>query len=259
MNTFFREVKTRLRLTQSLNINFSAHVHDDIELIYVLRGGGTAYCDGKKYPLSQGDLFLAFPNQIHSYADCADGAYLLLIVKPSRLLYMADLFRQSVPVSAVCPGTPALRRLLEDALEEYRTHGDSYTIDGYLTAFFGKLFQTLPLERSNLPNGTLPLLLQYCGQHYTESICLQDLCDHLHISRSYASHIFSSSLGLHFPDYINALRLNRAVSLLENPALNITQVAEASGFPTTRTFNRVFRKQYGSSPSAYRKKHRSTP
>ena len=254
MNTFFREVKTQLRLTKSPNINFAAHVHDDIELVYVLQGGGTAYCDGKKYPLSQGDLFLAFPNQIHSYAGCADGAYLLLIVKPIRLLYMADLFRQSVPVTAVCPGTPALRRLLEDALEEIKANGDSYIIDGYLTAFFGKLFQTLPVERSVVPNGTFPLLLQYCNRHYTEPICLQDLCDHLHISRSYASHIFTGALGMHFPDYINTLRLNKAVSLLENPALNITQVAEASGFPTTRTFNRVFLGRFGCSPSAYRKR-----
>lgn len=256
MNTIFREVKTRLRLTVNPNINFPAHIHDDLELVYVLRGGGYAYCDGQKYPLSQGQLFLAFPNQIHSYAGCDDGEYALLIVKPSRLLYLTEIFRQTLPVSPVCNGSPVLQRLLEDVLEEFRTHGDSYTVDGYLTAFFGKLFQSLPLERSTVPSGILPQLLQFCNQHYTEAICLQDLCDHLHISRSYASHLFSNALGMHFPDYINTLRLNKAVSLLENPALNITQVAEAAGFPTIRTFNRIFQKQFGCSPSVYRKRQK---
>lgn len=254
MENIFREIKTKLRLSQNQNVNFVAHVHDDAELVYVRRGGGTAWCDGKRYSLSPGSIFLAFPNQIHSYTDCVDGEYIVLIIKPSRLLYVEDIFSGSLPVSAVCTDTPVLAQLLCDALAEYEDQGDSYVVDGYLTAFFGKLFQSLRLQKSPVPNDTVPLILQYCSSHYKDAVCVQDVCDHLHISRSYVSHMFSNHLRISFSDYINALRLNEAVSLLEGTVLNVTQVAEQAGFPTIRTFNRVFRKQFGCSPSDYRKR-----
>lgn len=258
MEEIFREVKVKLRLSRSGNINFAPHVHDDVELVYVLKGGGIAGCDGKRYDLSSGDVFVAFPNQIHSYEQCVDGAYIVLIIKPSRLLYLEEVFQTALPAGAVCTGAPELQNLLTDALAEYENNGDSYIVDGYLTAFFGKLFQRLQIRRSPVPNDTVPLILQYCGRHYREAICVGDLCTHLHISRSSVSHIFSDHLKISFSDYINALRLNEAVALLEEPGWNITQISEKAGFPTTRTFNRVFRRQFGISPTEYRKNRRKT-
>lgn len=254
MEGIFREIKTQLRLTENKNVNFAAHVHDDVELVYVRRGGGTAMCDGRSYPLQEGSIFLAFPNQIHSYRDCADGAYILVIIHPSRLVYLEAFFRQSLPASAVSAISEEQAQPLIQALAEYQDHGDSYVVDGYLTAFFGKLFQTMPVIRSPVPNDTIPRILQYCSGHYRQPICVQELCDHLHVSRSYVSHMFSQHLKLSFTEYINSLRLNKAVTLLEEGMLNITQVAEAAGFPTVRTFNRVFRQHFACSPSAYKKR-----
>lgn len=257
MERIFREVKTKLRLSESVNINFAPHVHDDVELVYVRRGGGDALCDGTRYRLCPGSVFLAFPNQIHSYENCADGEYIVLIIKASRLLYLQDTFTQTLPKEAVCMAAPPLTEPLEQALKEYDTQGDSYIVDGYLTAFFGKLFPHLQLERNTVPNDRVLLILQYCSSHFREGICVQELCDQLHVSRSYVSHLFSGRLKIPFADYINALRLNEAVSLLEGTVLNVTQVAEQAGFPTIRTFNRVFRKQFGCAPSEYRKKRSS--
>lgn len=254
MDNIFREVKTKLRLSRNQNVNFAAHVHDDAELVYVRQGGGTAWCDGKQYSLSPGSIFLAFPNQIHSYTDFVDGEYIVLIIKPSRLLYLEEVFRQSLPVKASSCASAEQAQPLMDALEEYQKQGDGYVVDGYLTAFFGKLFQHIPVQRCPVPNDTVPRILQYCSCHYRQPICVQDLCDHLHVSRSYVSHLFGNHLKISFSDYINALRLNEAVSLLEGTVLNVTQVAEQAGFPTIRTFNRVFRKQFGCSPSAYKKR-----
>ena len=259
MEKIFREVKTKPRLSENQNINFAPHVHDDVELVYVRRGGGDALCDGTRYRLCPGSIFLAFPNQIHSYENCADGKYIVLIIKPSRLLYLQDTFVQTLPTEAVCMAEPSLTKPLEQALQEYTIQGDSCVVDGYLTVFFGKLFPLLQLEKHAVPNDRISLILQYCGSHFREGICVQELCDQLHVSRSYVSHLFSNRLKIPFSDYINALRLNEAVSLLEGTVLNVTQEGEQAGFPTIRTFNRVFRKQFGCAPSEYRKKRSSDP
>lgn len=257
MNGTFREVNTRLYLSKDSNVNFPAHIHDDVELVYVIEGNGTAFCDGKHYALSTNSLFLVFPEQIHSYSGFTDGAYILLVIKPSRLLYLEDLLRESVPEDAHYPGDAMLSRLLHDALAEYRSVGDSYVVDGYLTALFGKIFQRLPLHRNTATEGTVSQILQYCSRHCREDLREQDLCEQLHLSRSYISHLFSERLKISFPEYMNALRLNRALPLLRDSTLNMTQVAEHAGFPTIRTFNRVFRKQFGCSPTEYRKQHKT--
>ena len=43
------------------------HLHSHLELIYVKKGSSRAVLDRNTYLLKEGDLFLAFPNQIHFY------------------------------------------------------------------------------------------------------------------------------------------------------------------------------------------------
>ena len=45
------------------------HIHTHLELVYLLKGSSMATVDGKEYLLEAGDIFLAFPHQIHSYLD----------------------------------------------------------------------------------------------------------------------------------------------------------------------------------------------
>ena len=258
MDKFFREVRKKLYFSRDDDINFATHIHDDIEIIYVIRGGGTAYCDGKKYLLGPGSIFIVFPEQIHSYVDCSDGEYILLVINPSRLLYLEEFIRSRVPVSALCTGTPVLEALFSDALSEFRAKSGGVIIDGYLTAFLGKLFDSMSFQQRVEFGDTVSRILQYCAQHYQEPITTQDLCRTFHISQSHVSHIFTKRLRISFPNYINSLRLNRAVILLREPELNMTQVSEHAGFPTIRTFNRVFNKQFGCTPSEYRHRHKKT-
>ena len=146
--------------------------------------------------------------------------------------------------------TDCIQKILPDG---GRIHGQ--------TAFFGKLFDGMEFRAATELSSTVAQLLQYCSQHYQERLTLEDLCKALHISSSHISHIFSNRLKISFPDYMNALRLNQAVSLLQKSGLNMTQVANRAGFPTIRTFNRVFRKQYGCTPLEYRAqfRHPSAP
>ena len=255
MANYFREVWTKLYLRKDDNINFPTHIHDEVELVYVIRGGGNAFCDGVSYTLTDGSIFVSFPNQVHHFSDCVQGEYILLIINPSRLLYFEHFFRKQIPTSALTQGSPEIVAPLFAAVEEFRTYGDGCVVDGYLTAFFGKLQGLLSLRRSADMTKTVSRILHYCSENFREPITIPDLCRALNISQSHVSHIFSQRLKISFPNYMNALRLNRAVLLLREPGLSITRIVDQAGFPTIRTFNRVFRRQFGCSPSEYRAKH----
>jgi len=81
---------------------------------------------------------------------------------------------------------------------------------------------------------------------------LETLAQELDLSISHISRIFSHKLKISFSDYINGLRLNTAVNLMNTSNITITKAAAYAGFPTIRTFNRVFIEQYGITPSQYR-------
>ena len=55
-------------------------------------------------------------------------------------------------------------------------------------------------------------------------------------------------------DYINYLRTTKAVTLLTEDRLSITEVAAAVGFDDSNYFSRVFKKYQNRAPSELRKK-----
>lgn len=261
MQSVFRQIKSQVEFKRQRAITYPAHIHEDIELIYVKKGGCTAVCDGRKYTLADNTFFLAFPNQVHHYSDCVQGEYYVLILKPSRLLSYGEMFLEGAPVSAVYRPEEADNTvyLLETAYTELLRDGYSRVIGAYLTAIFGKLLRHYPIERTGIRQDTVLQILQYCAGHCRESITVGDIAEHLKISRSSISHIFSSRLGIHFCDYINALRLADAVELLTNGNYSVTEIAGIAGFSTIRTFNRAFLRQYGMSPTEYRKVYGVAP
>ena len=66
------------------------------------------------------------------------------------------------------------------------------------------------------------------------------------------SRFFQKNSGNSFTDHVTKLRVSRACALLANSNLPITDVCYEVGYSNISNFNRSFRKQRGSTPSAYR-------
>ncbi len=249
MEHIFKETKQEITFFSTKQLDFPAHIHEDIELVFVRSGSAVAYCDGTQYRLPARSCFLAFPNQVHRYTESTDGEYILLIVKPAS----RDLLFKGRPLSSLCehPDEHTVT-LLEMALAEYENDGYTAVVEACLSAFFEKLMTFYQIEKGTSSNNTVLRILQYCNEHYREDISVGDIASALLISKSAVSHIFSERLGISFSDHIHTLRLADAVRLLKNKQYSITEISELAGFPTIRTFNRVFREQYGMSPSVYR-------
>ena len=57
-------------------------------------------------------------------------------------------------------------------------------------------------------------------------------------------------------DYINKVRLERTIYLMINTELNFTEIAEKTGFSSSRYFSTMFKRYTGETPTQYREKHR---
>jgi AraC-like DNA-binding protein len=76
------------------------------------------------------------------------------------------------------------------------------------------------------------------------------MAQQLHLSKFYISHVFRQRMQIGFTEFINNLRIKCACELLQK-GHSITETAFSSGFTSIRTFNRVFLKEIGLSPSEY--------
>ena len=81
----------------------------------------------------------------------------------------------------------------------------------------------------------------------------QDICERFDINRHTLNDLMAQYAdGLSFPQYINAIRLEKALHLLrENPDQTIAVIAKAVGF-TPSNLREQFKQKYGMTPQEYR-------
>ena len=94
--------------------------------------------------------------------------------------------------------------------------------------------------------------IDFIGEHYAESIGLQDIAAHVHLSENYFSTLVREETGMNFLQYLNICRINMSLPLLRDTSLNISEIAQETGFPSPGYFTKIFRRFIGMTPSEYR-------
>lgn len=78
------------------------------------------------------------------------------------------------------------------------------------------------------------------------------IASELYINSSYLSTVFSVQTQLRFIDYLTMVKLKRAGWLLQNTSMRVTEIAERLDYKDIGYFSRMFKKQYGVTPTEYR-------
>ncbi len=64
--------------------------------------------------------------------------------------------------------------------------------------------------------------------------------------------LFKSYTGKTINEYMNQLRIEEAIKQLKNKNIKVTDIAFSIGFESLVTFNRIFKKTMGTTPTEYR-------
>ncbi|MBQ4344143.1 MAG: helix-turn-helix domain-containing protein [Erysipelotrichaceae bacterium] len=97
-------------------------------------------------------------------------------------------------------------------------------------------------------------IVNYINMDLSKTHSLQEIANHVNMNPNYISAQFKQETGMTITYYTNHQKMKRAAELLRDTQLSITAVAEAVGFLDLNYFSRLFKKQMGRSPSAFRKK-----
>lgn len=93
------------------------------------------------------------------------------------------------------------------------------------------------------------------ANYHDPEINVSVMADKLGFSRAFVSRIFQEQYGEGVLDYLNRVRCEKACELILTTHLTFEKIAGRTGFASISTFNRVFKKYEGVSPSAFQKRH----
>jgi len=94
--------------------------------------------------------------------------------------------------------------------------------------------------------------MEYIRQNYDRKLSLDDIAQHVYLSRSYLSSLFREESGMTLFTYINQIRVEKSKLFLMDPSVSLAEVATLCGFEDQSYFTKVFRKMTSLSPKQYR-------
>lgn len=96
-------------------------------------------------------------------------------------------------------------------------------------------------------------IIEYVRYHtHDPMLSVDDIADHIALSAKYVRQLFHEHYGMPLSNFILNERLGKVKELLEQTSMQITEIAEQSGFQTKSHFFTAFKKATGMTPSQYR-------
>ena len=252
------ENKTRLiehSITGGL-VSF-AHLHKELEIIYVRKGKAVAYADKNSYLLNAGDMFIAFPNQVHYYRTVIRGEFMVLIFSPDILYDVSSKISKSKPdINCFTSLDDGNLKDIFDSIYSLDGEYKNIAISGYLNVVMSRILPKLRLQTVDTENNSAFFnVIDFCTRNFKDDITLDIVAEELHLSKYYISRLINNRLKQNFNEYINNLRISEACNLLRATDAKIADITEDVGFGTIRSFNRAFKLIMGMSPAEYRSKN----
>lgn len=247
---------------------FIYHWHSAVEVLLGLSGETVAGIADRPYRLAAGDILLIPPGESHClFPSAAEDTRLVLLFEPDALLPSPSFSESRQALSAIPlhsgswdAGTAGSLRdclfQMETAFRQKRPGWKEETagLALLLAARLCRLPPAPPQEALPRQDETLKAVLSYLSAHYTEPVTLSSCAAALGFTPAYLSSLFRAKTGAAFHRYLLNLRLKKAEWLLASTSLPAARVAEESGFASEKTFFRVFKEQYRTTPLQYRKK-----
>lgn len=147
-----------------------------------------------------------------------------------------------------------------DALYSWATHlqNEKHTknpIENLLLDVYNKFIKSKAGSRKKTPAWAKEIKEIIQDQIDTNlSLSLKEVSQSLHVHPAYLSREFSKHFDdLSFGDYIRKLRIEKAIQLLNDSTYSLSEIAYLTGFSDQSHFTRIFKKQTGKNPSAYKK------
>lgn len=233
------------------NFNFPLHIHNHLELAYLIDGEMEVHIDDNVFNLTKGDICLIKPMESHSYTTNSRSKCQIVVISTDYADKFIQEYKNYTALNPVIKGefNSKIMALLHEKGSNYYLMKSliNYIIYMYIasTSFIKKNMKIYSFIKN---------VIEYIDNNYDKEPSLEILSKELGYTPTYLSALINSTFNKTFINMINEKRVAKAVHLLCNSNLNITEIADSCGYNTLRSFNRNFLSLMGLSPTDFRNK-----
>lgn len=244
---------------------FAPHWHEHVELHYVLEGKTLLHLNQKEIPAGKGSLVIVNSNELH--AGYCDGSYMEVLVIIFRMEdFSRELADRDILFESLIEKDEVIEQIMSVINEEFRRKEIGYHLScrGELLKLIVHLarryaVRTLTERESDKRKKQLERLntvLDYIKTNYPRQICNRELAELVYLSEGRFMHLFKESMEMPPLQYINEVRIKKAMNLLKRGEGTVAEIANSVGFTDYNHFARQFRKYYNCAPSEILKKNK---
>lgn len=258
------------------------HIHDFVELVYIMSGHITHIIDGNSYSLSRGALVFINYGQTHSFIPRDNAEYANILLTPTFFsdslidseniyeIFQISMFReysspQSSPLQQFVQFSGdeliEIEFIINRMIKEFQDKALGYcsVLSGYMRVLFSRLLGKLSESHDNTFLRRLtPEVLEYIDKHCCEKITLAQVAAQCFYNPAYFSRIFKQYSGKNLSSYIQDKRMEKAAQLLmSEQELPIFKIMEQCGYSDSRLFYSHFKSHFSTTPQCFKEQQKS--
>ena len=255
----------------------TTHWHEEAELTLITEGEGLYQIDLVDYEVKKGDILFVPPLLLHSVS----------LAQPQNEEMISETYvfhlnflggnstdicstRYFVPIMnhelilpyLITPKHPAyvsIRKIFRQIASLYHEE-----VPGYELALKGLFLQVIflllqystkqaknVLPEEGTPADKLKNVLDYIEIHYAQTILVEELAKICCFSEYHFMRFFKKHMNMTCVEYVNNVRLEKAVELFEQGNTSILEVSLSVGFHNLSYFHRAFKNKYGMTPRSF--------
>ena len=240
---------------------YKYEVLKDAVIHYISKGYGTFKINDEVYNLKQGDIFILLKGMNVEYIASMDEPWEYYWIGFSGSKANECLKRTAIIESyaASCKEDSKIPHIILNMCEISKTYNPSCSDDILLLKELYSLLYTLieefprPFEYKDKElHAYIQEAINFINSNYMNSITVNEIANHVNLSRSYLYKMFIKNLKISPQKYLINLRMYKATLLLKNTKIPIGEVASKVGYSDSLLFSKTFSRYFSMSPLNYR-------
>lgn len=245
-------------------VNRNTHVHRALELGLALEGDGIVRVHDNSFSVHKGSLFFFNANEPHEIiASSQDGIRIAYLQVANSFCseYLScfrnlELLKNDLSTYLSHEHLYELTALMVQSMQAYLAEdSDTYGLRCIcsICQLYSKLLAYIPYTQMteaaylarNKKMARLSRITEYIDTNYSEKITLEELASRENVTKTYLSHFIHDNLNMTFQEYVSSVRFERALKLIRNTSMCMTDISVVSGFSDVKYLSKMLEKHFG--------------
>lgn len=263
------ETERHFNIRYASVIDYPFHMHDGIEIIYIMEGRINVTISYDSFVLEAGDFLIINPYDIHRFQ--SNDANLIAFIECDDTIYDTNdgvFIWQSLYYKMNTTASGQIKKKLIEvfAIDCKNENSPQQLVKNHIDDllilikhnFSMELFNLIKEKKNEFANNELSIemlnkITMFLYKNYTEAISLDYIAKEISVSKFYISHMIKNALGSSFQETLGLIRLDRSLLYLLGTNMPIGEIPYVVHFSSYQYYNKLFKKIFNTTPKQYRK------